>query len=529
MNPQDQHETALVPATQQTEAKAVTKFTAEHGKEVGLPSPEAINYMMSVATLLLESSLVTPDMGKTPQQIKANALAKMLIGHEMKMQPMEALQDVDIVKGKIFIRYPQLINQILMRGFNVKWVERGDAKATIRLTHKDPDIEPEEFTFTIEDAKKAGLVYADSQYIKRPRVMLSARVISEAYRATGGRSNVYTPEEKQEILRERSEEDYSQEVPDNPYTVAEKAPNKTEAGAPGATASTEAGNGGTQTQGGEAVAPESTQSGKDSSVANDSTPPAAEVKSGPPTGDEVSLGGGGSSSKAVQAESPNQSKSVHESPSSDSTANTPEAVQVFVDQIGAALDPKQRKPITTEFLKGFVQGRVNMKDAKTITGLRVMAAVVRDYKGQLVQDPYGMGTACRAGWAKLQAYIDPWPADLKELANRIGLERYADTAGGDLVDYLEDPIKIQDGSLGDVYCLLSILLRFKAAVTTRVRAATMEGNQLFNTLRNFGVDPMKCTEGELLGAVFSGTSEAVKTEAQEEEVGNLFEMVRGEQ
>ncbi len=222
MTPQD--EKALVAAPQQTETKAVTKFTAEHGKEVGLPSPEAVNYMMSVANLLLNSSLITGDMGTTPEKIKANALAKMLVGNEMHMQPMEALQDIDIVKGKIFIRYPQLINQLILRGFTLKWIERTHTKAALEVTDPTGIMGVEVFEFSIEDAKMAGLLYGgnDSQYSKRPRVMLTARVVSEAYRSTGGRSNVYTPEEKQEIFASEPESQDSAAEPEKQFRVGRK-------------------------------------------------------------------------------------------------------------------------------------------------------------------------------------------------------------------------------------------------------------------------------------------------------------------
>lgn len=206
-----------------TTMKAVTKFSEKHAHEVGLPSPEAINFMMSVATMLTSSALVSKDMaisdgeiirlkgmGFNPQEImdmndkavKSNAMAKMLVGHEMGISPMASLQDIDIVKSKIFVRYPQLINQMMMKGFRVKWVERSNERAAIEVTR--PESDPELFEFTIKDAKQAGLLEGSkpeyNQYLLRPRVMLTARVASEAYRVTGGRGNVYTPEEKAEIF-----------------------------------------------------------------------------------------------------------------------------------------------------------------------------------------------------------------------------------------------------------------------------------------------------------------------------------------
>lgn len=208
------------------EMRTMTKFTADHAREVGLPSPEAINYMMSVANMLVNTALVGKDMGLSKDQllryremglnpdqimeadtkaIKANAMAKMLVGHELNppVPPMAALQEIDIVKSKVFMRYPNLITQMEAKGYRVEEVERTHSRAAIQVTK--PGQNPQLFEFTIEDAKMAGLTSSyqsgeKSQYEKRPRVMLWARVVSEAYRATGGRGGTYTPEEKHEIL-----------------------------------------------------------------------------------------------------------------------------------------------------------------------------------------------------------------------------------------------------------------------------------------------------------------------------------------
>lgn len=200
-------ETQLQPAEAVPETgKAVTKFGAEHGREVGLPSPQAINFMVSTANLVLNSSLVTADMGTTVEQIKANAIAKMLVGHELGIGAIQSLRDVDIVKGRIFVRYPQLIAQMLKLKFKLKWVERTHTRAALLVTPpEDYPMMEELFEFTIEDAKMAKLTEPTrngepSQYTKRPRVMLASRVVSEAYRMMGGGANIYTTEERQEIV-----------------------------------------------------------------------------------------------------------------------------------------------------------------------------------------------------------------------------------------------------------------------------------------------------------------------------------------
>jgi hypothetical protein len=219
MAEQQQEQTASPGQT-----KAVTlKYSAESAREVGLPSQEAISYMMSIASMLSDSALVTKDVlppdkdlaklrqagwkedeiqAYTTKIIKANMMAKMLVGREMGMQAMESLQDINVVKGNIFVRYPQLITQIEKKGYEIDWMERSNTRAALQLTRNGKF---ETFEYLYEDAKAAGLTAPlpsgePSQYTKRPRVMLTARVASEAYRVTGGRANVYTVEEKPEVL-----------------------------------------------------------------------------------------------------------------------------------------------------------------------------------------------------------------------------------------------------------------------------------------------------------------------------------------
>lgn len=242
--------------------KPITRYTAEHGREVGLPSPEAINFMMSVCNLITSTALIGKDMGLTKEQkaemlqagftnmevweknqaaIKANSMAKMLVGHEFNppIPPMAAQQEISIVKSKIFVSYPHLITQMEARGLKFKTVQRTHERAAWEVT-RPGEAEPELFEFTIEDAKKAGLIRTSRdgeplQYELRPRVMLWARLVSETYRATGGRGGVYVNEEKREIeesedRRDSFNQEQSERTTENPFrpmqrpTAIEAAP-----------------------------------------------------------------------------------------------------------------------------------------------------------------------------------------------------------------------------------------------------------------------------------------------------------------
>ncbi len=242
MNPTDNQN---ADATAKPAGSKIT-FTKENALEVRMPSQDAVRYLVSVGNLLLNSALITPDMGlsdkdrkylieskwelqeiedRHQQLIQANMMAKFLVGLDFQMTPIESLQEIDIVKGRVFIRYPRLLGNMESRGIKTKWVERSNERAAIECTRGEGR-DPELFEFTFEDAKMAGLTSTydnkPGMYQKRPRVMLAARVISEAYRMTGGKANTYTPEEREEIEDSESTRDQRriesrQQQDDNPF------------------------------------------------------------------------------------------------------------------------------------------------------------------------------------------------------------------------------------------------------------------------------------------------------------------------
>lgn len=132
----------------------------------------------------------------------AAVLSVMLAGYELGVGPMQALQSVNIIKGKPSVS-PELMRALVARAGHQVLVDASDVSATVQCHRRewDPDTWSA-FTWTIEDAKRAGLVRADGPWVKFPRAMLTARATSEACRAVfpdviAGLS--YTPEEVSEF------------------------------------------------------------------------------------------------------------------------------------------------------------------------------------------------------------------------------------------------------------------------------------------------------------------------------------------
>lgn len=453
-----------------TESRAVTKFTAQDAKEAGLPSPAAVNYMFSIAGMLYSSALVGKDMGLSKDQVtrlrefgvtgtdlelrdreavKANSMAKMLVGHELGIEPMAALQDVDIVKAKIFIRYPQLHRLIEEKGWEIEEVERSNTRAAIKLIHATK--KARSFEFTIEDAKMAGLTKrggyngdSPSQYELRPRVMLWSRVLSEAYRGTGGKGSIYTPEEKQEILREDVEAPEAKQPESDPYAVEMPEPksNETPAKAPGAEAGTEAGSSGPRSQGEETAPPQAgeTQAPEEPGPTMDTTPePSAPLK-------------------------PELVKPPVESFSD-------QRVGKLMADIDKLLPAKGRKKIVEEFLRGYFRtsnlkallADPRMPDA--LTNLHALVASEK-WKTPLSVDPHRFGVDTAAGYPKLIEYIAEWPEDCQVTAVGIGLALYPDSGGGDLRSYLEDPVQADTLDVEDLRAFLFVMVRVEPKYAT---------------------------------------------------------------
>lgn len=209
----EQPQTALI-----AQEKKITRFTEEGAHEVGLPSPDAMNYMISVASYLAPSALCTPDMGTSAEQIKANALAKMLTGREMGLEPMEAMRTLHIVKGKIGISYDQMINILLRKKIKIEWLKDDKTGVEVRLTRPD-GLMTYTSKFGPEEATDAGLIVLDN-YRKRPVVMYRARAIGNGFRIIGGGTCVYNYDEMEDIKDETP--DTHQEEPD--YKVGIKQP-----------------------------------------------------------------------------------------------------------------------------------------------------------------------------------------------------------------------------------------------------------------------------------------------------------------
>jgi len=164
-----------------------TKTTA-----LALPTGNEWGTITQMAEVLVPSGML-PAHIKTP----AAAAAIILKGRELGIPPMQALSGIAVIQGKP-VAGSELMLAILYRdhGDNCLWfTETTETACRVSYARRNWT-ERREYVFTIDDAKRAGLL-TNATWTKYPAAMLRARAISAVARmafpdSIGG---MYSPDE----------------------------------------------------------------------------------------------------------------------------------------------------------------------------------------------------------------------------------------------------------------------------------------------------------------------------------------------
>jgi hypothetical protein len=132
-----------------------------------------------------------------------NAIAAcILTGAELGMGPMESMREIHIVNGRPTLSSGAMLARAIRAGVGVEWQESSATAARLRLTRGATAYEQ---SWTLEDAKRAGLVGKSGPWQQYPQAMLRARCISAAVRAfcpdAIGGGGLYAPEEAADIAQ----------------------------------------------------------------------------------------------------------------------------------------------------------------------------------------------------------------------------------------------------------------------------------------------------------------------------------------
>ena len=165
-----------------------------------LPMPE-ITGERSIWSLMRDQAQVLVKSGMLPSSVKSaeSAMAIMQTGREFGLQPMQSFRVIHIIEGK-----PTLSAQFMAALVNRHCAKHGGYLRQAELSEERCVIEykrgewpaPQTFSFSMEDAKRAGLATRGT-WQKHPREMMYNRAVSNACRMGWPElvAGVYDPDE----------------------------------------------------------------------------------------------------------------------------------------------------------------------------------------------------------------------------------------------------------------------------------------------------------------------------------------------
>ena len=150
----------------------------------------------SFAELMQMAEVISGAEGLVPRHCRSPRHAAVLImrGAELGLQPMESLAALHLIDGKVTLSADTMLRVAIQGGVRVAYPDFTGERVTVELTR--PDFEPFRCSWSIADAKRAGLA-GRQNWRKYPRAMLRARAVAEALRAYAPDllAGAYLPEE----------------------------------------------------------------------------------------------------------------------------------------------------------------------------------------------------------------------------------------------------------------------------------------------------------------------------------------------
>ncbi len=154
------------------------------GGQVSALVPQSLDEAFRVATAMAASGM-TPKGVDKPEQV----LVAIMAGAELGFAPFQAMQSFAVINGKPNIWGDALPALLWSRGFKIKeWFDNEDepTKAFCRITR--PDGDEIERSFSVGDAKKAGLLGKQGPWQQYQKRMLQMR--ARAFAARDGAADV---------------------------------------------------------------------------------------------------------------------------------------------------------------------------------------------------------------------------------------------------------------------------------------------------------------------------------------------------
>lgn len=133
---------------------------------------------ITYAKALAEASLLPESYRKQP----ANVLVAIETADALGISPMQALQGITVIKGKMTMSSELMRALVLRAGHQLRVDVLTENECRMVAARKEWPDDVQAFTFTMQDAQRAGLTGSQT-YKQHPKAMLLARCTSLACRA----------------------------------------------------------------------------------------------------------------------------------------------------------------------------------------------------------------------------------------------------------------------------------------------------------------------------------------------------------
>jgi hypothetical protein len=139
--------------------------------------PRSLPEVTDLAERFAKSSLIPSDL----KNKAADVFVTLLAGQELGLSPMAALRSIHVVKGKPVLAADAMVGLVLASGLCDYFKPKAKTSTSVTYVTKRKGDTETELTYTIEDAKQAGITGGDN-WRKYTRAMLSARCKAELAR-----------------------------------------------------------------------------------------------------------------------------------------------------------------------------------------------------------------------------------------------------------------------------------------------------------------------------------------------------------
>lgn len=147
------------------------RYTRDQYQEASVPA--TVDEAMRLGQIMGASGMFE---GVKPEQ----AVAKVIAGRELGIGPMAAMRGIHLIKGSVRLS-AELVATLIKRSGRYDFrAEVGDDHATVTVFDRGEALAP--VTFTLEDAKRAGLVAGDGNWRRYPGDMCFTKAVIRAAR-----------------------------------------------------------------------------------------------------------------------------------------------------------------------------------------------------------------------------------------------------------------------------------------------------------------------------------------------------------